>query len=368
MKRPRSVVNSRWRGELADTVLLGTDDGILFFQVDGMTATLEMHTFLGTHVVALAPADHSILVACSRNGLGRIDLSDWSTDWVLDAHVLSVLTHPSSRKACLAGTEPAALYRSDNGGRNWRELRQVRDAPEATRWYHPSQSTSPRVLALAWDVADVDTFYCGIEVGGVLKTVDGGETFRQMNKGLHEDIHKLVIHPKRPRELWAVTGSGLYKSDNGAESWQSSSHGMRRRYAVALAVAPGTVETLVVSAAQGPPWNGTFDANAMFFRSTSRGVLWEVAMQGLPQSLDGVPVALMPSLEISGRIYGAVASGELLASDNTGRSWRLLAADLPAIQAAVCLPPDFPGAFLEVTQGSAEMLGPESAAGAQHIP
>jgi len=124
----------------------------------------------------------------------------------------------------------------------------------------------------------------------------------------------------------------------------------------------------VASAAQGPPWNGAYNANAVIFRSTSGGNDWEAGMQGLPQSLDGVPVAFVPSTAVPGRVYAGVASGEFMASDNAGRSWHLLAADLPSIQTVLCLPPGFPEVSSDDTGASAEVIGPESALGAQRVP
>ena len=351
---------------MGEMVLVGTDDGLLVLDVDGRRAQAVTHAFMGRHITALAAASDSVLAAMMRYGVCRISAGERDAEWTLDAHVLSLASSQSAPHVCLAGAEPAALYRSDDGGRTWRELRALRCGPDAGRWYHPSPASSPHVLGLAIDPGNPDTLYAGIEVGGVYKSTDGGETFKASSQGLYEDIHKLAGHPGRPAQLWAATGNGVYRSDDGAESWTEASRGMARRYAAAIGVVTGRgTETVIASAAAAPPWNGAYGANAVIFRSTSSGGGWEPGMGGLPQTLDGVPVAFASSHVTPGRVYAGVASGELLASDNLGRSWYLLAGDQPSVQAVLCAPPRLQDRLDFGESGAAtEPFGPNSAPGA----
>ncbi len=322
---------------MKETVYLGTTDGLLAFDVEGREARRRSHGLQGRYITALAPAGDALLVAILAHGVCRVQRPTLAFDWVLEADVLSLAAHPRAPDVCIAGTEPASLHRSDDGGRSWRELRALRDAPEAARWYHPSPTSRPRVLGLAFDPASPLTFYAGIEVGGIFKTSDGGETFAPASEGLYPDVHRLLAHPLRREVLYAVTGQGVYKSEDAAATWRPSSRGMTRRYAASAGLAAGPVEALVAGACHGPPWNASYDASAMIFRSSSGGATWETGMDGLPSTLDGVPVGFAPSPAHPGRLYCGVASGELLMSESAGRSWRLLAGDQPSIQAVLCV-------------------------------
>ncbi len=323
---------------MRETVFLGTTDGLLTFSVEGREAVRTGHTLHGRYITALAQTDDGILASVLVHGVCRLKLAASSFDWVLEADVQSLATHPRDGRVCLAGTEPASIFRSEDGGRTWRERKALRSLDDAGRWYHPSPTARPRALGLAFHPADPQTFYAGIEVGGVYKTLDGGESFASASAGLYPDVHRLVAHSTRPEVLFAVTGQGVYKTENGAATWRLVSRGMSRRYVASAGIAAAPVEALVAGASHGPPWNASCDASAMIFRSSSGGELWATAMEGLPDTLDGVPVGFATSTVFPGRLYCGVASGELLASDTGGRSWRLLAGDQPPIQAVLCVP------------------------------
>jgi hypothetical protein len=47
--------------------------------------------------------------------------------------------------AIYAGTEPSALFRSDDGGRTWRELRALLDLPSSPTWSFPPRPWTSHV-------------------------------------------------------------------------------------------------------------------------------------------------------------------------------------------------------------------------------
>ena len=61
--------------------------------------------------------------------------------------------------------------------------------------------------------------YVSIEVGGLLRSDDGGETWRDV-PGMYEDVHRLVINPSAPERRFVTGGNGLYASLDGGESWE----------------------------------------------------------------------------------------------------------------------------------------------------
>ena len=133
---------------MGEMVLVGTDDGLLVLDVDGRRAQAVTHAFMGRHITALAAASDSVLAAMMRYGVCRISAGERDAEWTLDAHVLSLASSPSAPHVCLAGAEPAALYRSDDGGRTWRELRALRCGPDADAGIIPRQP--PHLMSWAW--------------------------------------------------------------------------------------------------------------------------------------------------------------------------------------------------------------------------
>src|SRR3989440_8607184 len=96
------------------------------------------------------------------------------------AEVWSVLVHPVNPRTLYAGTSPVGVYRSDDGGETWRKL------PNATLPDRIKMSFACRVMRLAVDPARADEVYATLEVGGVIRSLDGGETWDDCTSGLLE--------------------------------------------------------------------------------------------------------------------------------------------------------------------------------------
>ena len=109
-----------------------------------------------------------------------------------------------------AGTEPAHLYVSDDLGKNWAELPALRSVPSVPKWSCPAPPHIGHVKHINFDPENSSTIYASIEVGGLLRSTDGGEQWEEI-PGLYEDVHRLMIHPTDANFLYAVTGRGLYR-------------------------------------------------------------------------------------------------------------------------------------------------------------
>jgi len=319
---------------MLETVYLGTTDGLFIFDVEGYTARRRQQAMHGRYITALAAIGDYLLAAVYALGVCRVERITHTFEWSLDADVLVLAGHTSQPGLCVAGTEPASLFRTDDSGVSWRELKALREVPDASHWYHPSPASTPHVKGVAFDPVDSGTFYAGIEVGGVYRTRDGGTTFERASAGLYEDVHGLVAHPRRREVLYAVTGQGVYATTDAADIWRPANRGLARRYVTSAAVVAEPVERVIAGASHGPPWNASHSANAMIFRCNLPGDAWESAMDGIPMTLDGTPVGFAASRALPGRLYCGVASGELLVSE--GKQWTLLAGDLPPVQAVLC--------------------------------
>ena len=113
----------------------------------------------------------------------------------------------------LAGSDPAAVFRSDDCGESWEEFLGFQEVPESNQWqFYGNRLSHVRELRTAPD--DPDTTFAGIEVGGVAMSIDGGRRWKQLH-GTNDDIHFVNISKANPRRVYLATAQAPYRSDDG---------------------------------------------------------------------------------------------------------------------------------------------------------
>ena len=118
----------------------------------------------------------------------------------------SVMADPSRADGVYVGSEPAALFRSEDGGLSWGECSGFREVPESGNWGFHAPTRDSHVRDLVTSPADSGLVYAGIEVGGVVRSSDGGATWQQL-PGLDDDIHCLHLGSDKPARVYAATAS-----------------------------------------------------------------------------------------------------------------------------------------------------------------
>lgn len=244
--------------------------------------------------------------------------------------VLSVTV--SRQGVVYAGTEPSSLYRSSDGGAGWEDLSALRDVPSYDTWFFPPRPHTHHVRWIAPHQSDTDTIIVGIELGGVLRTRDGGRSFEDRHPDAVIDPHVVHAHPKATDRIYAIGGDGVSYSLDAGDGWTRDVEGMDRYYVWGLAVDPDDPDLWYVSAAPGPDRaHGGDDAQARLYRRHGDGP-WE------PLSFDGStdPLARMPyalAAPAPGRLVVGLRDGTVLGSDDAGETWRPLAAKLTGLLA-----------------------------------
>jgi len=243
------------------------------------------------------------------------------TDGIPHKRVLSVSISPHG--AVYAGTEPSSLFRSTDGGATWEDLAALRDVPSYDTWFFPPRPETHHVRWIAPHADDADAIHVGIELGGVLRTRDGGTTFEDRHPDAVIDPHVVHAHPRATDRIYAIGGDGVSFSLDSGDSWSRDTDGMDRFYTWGLAVDPGDPDTWYVSAAPDPfHAHGEGDAEGRLFRRR-RATSWEP----LGPAQADMPYALA-SPEPDTLVVG-MRSGEIRVC--TGEDWRTLDAKLPGI-------------------------------------
>src|ERR1700745_2755013 len=97
-----------------------------------------------------------------------------------------------------AGTEPSAVFRSDNGGDSWVDLAGLRALPSADTWSVPPPPHRHHVRWIEADVSVADRVFVAIEAGALVRTFDGGRTWRDRVRGGPYDTHTALTQPLAP--------------------------------------------------------------------------------------------------------------------------------------------------------------------------
>jgi photosystem II stability/assembly factor-like uncharacterized protein len=97
-----------------------------------------------------------------------------------------------------AGTEPSAVFLSDNGGDSWVDLAGLRALPSADTWSFPPRPHTHHVRWIEADVSVADRLFVAIEAGALVRTFDGGRIWRDRVRGGPYDTHTAMTHPFAP--------------------------------------------------------------------------------------------------------------------------------------------------------------------------
>jgi photosystem II stability/assembly factor-like uncharacterized protein len=238
----------------------------------------------------------------------------------------SVAVSPSRRvsglSAVYAGTEPSSLYVSEDDGETWTDLASLRDLPSAPTWSFPPRPWTSHVRWIALSVHDPELIFAGIELGGVMRSTDGGKTWEDRKPGSYHDSHCIRTHPVDRTRIYEAAGGGVAISIDAGDTWTPVDEGMDRHYVWALAVDPDDPERWFVSASHSARYAHRDDesSEAMIYRKEGDQP-WQPAMSGLEQPMPEMPYVLLTIPGEPATIFAGTRQGSLFISTNRGDSW-----------------------------------------------
>ena len=246
---------------------------------------------------------------------------------ITHSRITAVTLSPGDR-AIYAGTEPSRLFVSRDEGESWRELEGLKNLPSAPTWSFPPRPWTSHVRAITLSYTDPDLIVAGIELGGIVRSIDGGESWQDQRPGAYADCHSLAAHPVAPDTLYEAAGGSFAQSGDFGESWRTSDEGLGHRYVWGLAVDRENPDLVYVSAAHGPGRaHGSGFSDAAIYRRKDEA-LWEPILENLA----GLPYALSTDPATPGALYAGLGDGTILHRSDAGESWRAVA-QLSAVEA-----------------------------------
>jgi photosystem II stability/assembly factor-like uncharacterized protein len=322
-------------------LIVATDHGLLYLEKEGETwretgGTLDGHSF-----TSLTHSSGGVsLWAGATDGIWRSD--DLGQTWweanegLSERHVRSLACHPDDPNFVYAGTEPAAIFLSEDAGRTWSERPEVTRLREKNAWYLPY---SPRAGAIRGLAFLGERGYAAAEQGGLLRSDDRGRTWQlaegssgrpggEVGQGqIHSDVHSVAVHPTTPDQVIAPTGGGLYYSYSGGRGW-TRIHGS---YCRAVWVDPQRPAHMVLGPANAPDRNGRVAV------TIDGGDAWQEIMNGLPPSMPDYMVEQF--VPMGDKLLAVLSNGELLIAPFDGFAWRRLLAPVYRARAVVAVTP-----------------------------
>lgn len=298
----------------------------------------------GAQCVAVDSNDPARIVAGTLDRgifLSRDAGRSWDdvTGSIPNKRVLSAAFSPcdqsNGRSVIYAGTEPSSVYRSRDDGESWEDLETLRELPSAPTWSFPPRPWTHHVRWIAPHHTNAQILFVGIELGGVLRTLDGGATWDDRHPEAVIDPHVLRTHPVATDRVYAVGGDGISFSVDTGHGWQRDVDGMDRFYSWGLAVDPEDPELWYASASTGPMQaHGDGDAQARLYRRTARASWQPLDLDGLggvSSALTRMPYALAAP-EHSTLVVG-LRDGVVLLTRDAGETWHTPNVRLPGILA-----------------------------------
>jgi hypothetical protein len=310
-------------------IYLATDDGVVVLRPGNGMWRPEVQLSSQAWCLAADPGRPGRLY-CGTFGSGLWRSDDAGTTWheagagLPYAEVMSVAVSAVEQGAdggvVWAGTEPSALFRSEDGGRHWQELPALRRVPSAPTWSFPPRPWTSHVRWIAPDPNEAERIFVGIELGGVMRSLDGGLSWEDRKPGSQHDSHTLATHALAPGRVYETAGGGYAETLDGGTTWHGDDAGLQHHYLWGLAVDPADPDAIVISAARGPRQAHDASAAEAFIYRRVRGTAWQRVDAGLPVPRGNRTYVLASHVAEPGVFFAANDRG-IYRSPDAGRSW-----------------------------------------------
>ncbi len=243
-----------------------------------------------------------------------------------------------------AGVEDAALFRSTDAGQTWHELPGLRRHATGPSWHPGAGGLCLHTILI--DPEQPRRMFVAISAAGVFRTEDGGETWQPINRGLRSEyipdedalvghcVHRIALHPSNPAVLFMQKHWDVMRSDDHGDNWHEISGNLPSDFGFVIDIHAHEPETVYVVPIKSNSEHFPPDGRLRVYRSRSGGDEWDALTKGLPQENCYVNVLrdamAIDSLDPCG-VYFGTTGGQVYASADGGDSWSAIVRDLPDV-------------------------------------
>jgi photosystem II stability/assembly factor-like uncharacterized protein len=317
-------------GTVGQSVLVSDDDD----QWSRVGPNVGFHSDAIVRTLVNRPEAPHVLWAGTDQGILRSD--DGGRSWkrvpatFSDRQVWRIALHPTADKVVFAGMgtpSVAAIFRSEDDGATWKQL-EVEIAVQC------AAVGVPRITDIAVDPLEPMKLWASIEVDGMRRSTDGGETWARLDGPItNPDGHAATVTPGPPKSVFLTVNNEIFYSRDDGASWQAV--GVKQCF-------PYTHIRDVVFDARDPhtAWAAIGDSTpgttGMLMRTRDAGDNWlPVDMPVEPNSAMWV-VRTQP--DHPERVLAASRYGYLYESVDGGESFRKLRREFSEVSSIVWVP------------------------------
>jgi photosystem II stability/assembly factor-like uncharacterized protein len=242
-----------------------------------------------------------------------------------------------------AGVEDAAIFKSTDGAKNWKELPNLR-AAQGEKWAPGAGGMGLHTILI--DQTNPQRMYIAISSAGAFRTDDGGQSWKPINQGLKSEyipdpkaevghcVHRIAMHKSRPKTLFMQKHWDVMRSDDAGDNWREVSGNLPSDFGFPIDVHAHEPETIYVVPIKSDSEHYPPEGKLRVYRSKTGGGEWEALTKGLPQENCYHNILreamAVDSLDKCG-VYFGTTGGQVYCSADSGDSWAPIARDLPAV-------------------------------------
>lgn len=299
---------------------------------NGLPENVEVRT------ITVHPRDPNVIYIGTQDGPYRS--TDGGSRWERlgfpdrDVVIWTLAVHPTRTNVVYAGAAPVALYRSEDGGDNWRKLPQAKSPGHCER-----EGFDTRTIRITVDPSRPDDIYLALEVSGVIRSSDAGETWSDMSATLIKlaeqphlqsnvggrhcghcegmlDSHALAISQAAPGTAFLAVRMGLFRSDDRGATWFDTDVGRYSplRYCRDVIVSPHDPRVMYAALSQA-----AFSTAGSLYRSDDLAHSWQRIDHGVKAESTVMSVCVHPT--DPARVYCVTRGGQVIGTEDAGASW-----------------------------------------------
>lgn len=343
-------------------IVAGTDKGLIIYQQNCESWEIKDIAFIGLPIGAFHQ-DHSgrWWVAINHKHWGpKLYLSENQGENFkevaspkfegLEQSLKSIWTIKSQQvgpiERIFIGTEPAALFISEDLGSSFKELKALSEHPTRDSWQGGGKGIkSPFLHTIVFNPNDSNELMVGVSCAGIFKSKDLGNTWNPSNNGLKafflpnsevevgHDPHSILRHPIEPNVLWQQNHCGIFRSEDNGNYWKDvSDQSGIAQYGFDLVIDEEDTHTAWAIPAQSDDLRYPYKTQLAVYQTTDGGEHWHSKSIGLPKTAS-FDLVLRDGFDKKGDLMAfGTNNGNLYVSQDMSEKWQTITQNLSTIR------------------------------------